>query len=189
MQLYVENEKYDGYIRDNCLFRKEINIYDKMSAQVKYQNNVTLNYSLTTYSPYEGWKVAFNGMDGRIEAWMDIPYFKNVSVDQAEMHAREMDQSGKEEKNTAPIIVHKLWEKHSSVNVPMSRGGHGGGDQRLHDKIFANPDMPDPYGRSAGIRDGAMSILIGVAARKSIETGEPVRIAELTDLEPRAERL
>ena len=189
MQLYVENEKYDGYIRDNCLFRKEINIYDKMSAQVKYQNNVTLNYSLTTYSPYEGWKVAFNGMDGRIEAWMDIPYFKNVSVDQAEMHAREMDQSGKEEKNTAPIIVHKLWEKHSAVNVPMSRGGHGGGDQRLHDKIFANPDMPDPYGRSAGIRDGAMSILIGVAARKSIETGEPVRIAELTDLEPRAERL
>jgi len=82
MDLYVKNEKYDGYIRDNCLYREEINIYDKMSAQVKYKNNVVLNYSLTTYSPYEGWKVAFNGTKGRIEAWLDIPYFNNQSIDQ-----------------------------------------------------------------------------------------------------------
>ena len=73
MDLYVKNEQYDGYIRDNCLFRKEINIYDKMSAQVKYANNVILNYSLTTYSPFEGWRVAFNGTKGRIEAALDIP--------------------------------------------------------------------------------------------------------------------
>ena len=189
MNLYVENEEHDGYIRDNCLFRDEINIYDKMSAQVKYKNNVTLNYSLTTYSPYEGWRVGFNGTEGRIEAWMHIPYFDKVSVDQAEMHAKEMDQTGKEEMDTEPIIIHKLWEKHSVVNVPMSRGGHGGGDVRLHDKIFRNPDMPDPYRRSAGLRDGAMSSLIGIAARKSIETQKPVRIAELTEFEPRAKRL
>lgn len=189
MRLYVDNEKYDGYIRDNCLFRKEINIYDKMSAQVKYKNNVVLNYSLTTYSPYEGWKVAFNGMDGRLEAFLDIPYIRNVSVDQAEMHAQEMDQSGEQAENYEPIIVHNLWKDFTTVKVPVSRGGHGGGDQRLHDKIFRNPDMPDPYKLSAGLRDGAMSILIGVAARKSIESGKPVRIAELTDLEPRAKRI
>ncbi len=189
MKLYVENEKYDGYIRDNCLFREEINIYDKMSAQVRYQNNVVLNYSLTTYSPYEGWRVAFNGMEGRIEAWMDIPYFKDVTVSQAEMHAQEMDQSGKEEKESEPIIVHRLWKEHETVRVPTSRGGHGGGDQRLQEKIFKNPDMPDPYGRAAGLRDGAMSVLIGIAARKSIESGETVRIAELTNLEPRAKRI
>src|SRR5690606_4274323 len=39
MELYVKNEKYDGYVRDNCLFREEIDIYDKMSAQVRYMNN------------------------------------------------------------------------------------------------------------------------------------------------------
>jgi hypothetical protein len=59
----------------------------------------------------------------------------------------------------------------------------------LHDKIFKNPDNPDPLKHSAGVRDGAMSILIGIAARKSIESGDPIRIAELTDLEPRAKRL
>ncbi len=188
MNLYVNNEKYDGYIRDNCLFRKEINIYDKMSAQVKYKNNVSLNYSLTTYSPYEGWRVAFNGTEGRIEAWLDIPYFEKLSVNQAELHAMEMDQSEKDEEAFEPIIVHKLWKDFETINVPKTRGGHGGGDQRLQDKIFKDPGMIDPYKRSAGLRDGAMAILIGVAARKSIESRKPVRIAELTDLEPRIKR-
>jgi len=189
MKLYVENEKYDGYVRDSCLFRKEINIYDKMSAQVKYKNNVILNYSLTTYSPYEGWRVAFNGTEGRIEAWLDIPYQKDITVDQAEMHAKEMDQSGEDVVETEPIVVHKLWNKFDVVPVPMERGGHGGGDKRLHDKIFKNPDMADPLKRSAGLRDGVMSILIGIAARKSIEAEAPIKIASLTNMEPRAERI
>ena len=189
MNLYVANEKYDGYIRDNCLFRKEINIYDKMSAQVKYQNNVVLNYSLTTYSPFEGWRAAINGTEGRIEAWLDIPYQKEVSVSQAEMHSREMDQGGNDELHREPVVVHKLWNDFDTVYVDMEKGGHGGGDKRLHDKIFRNPDQEDPFERAAGVRDGAMSILIGVAARKSIESGEPIKIGALTDLQPRADRL
>ncbi|MEL0455474.1 Gfo/Idh/MocA family oxidoreductase [Flavobacteriaceae bacterium SZ-1-7] len=188
-KLYADNEKYDGYIRDNCLFRKEINIYDKMSAQVKYKNNVVLNYSLTTYSPFEGWRVAFNGTEGRIEAWLDIPYQKNETVNQAEMHAKEMNQKLEEEAKFEPIIVHKLWKDYDVENVAFERGGHGGGDKRLHDKIFKTPNEADEYDRAAGVRDGAMSVLIGIAARKSIESGEPIKIAELTDLEPRAKRI
>lgn len=184
MRLYVDHEKYDGYIRDNCLFRDEIDIYDKMSAQVKYKNNVVLNYSLTTYSPFEGWRVAFNGTEGRLEAWLDIPYQRGETVDQSEMHALEMDQSGEDDKNQEPVIVHRLWKDFETVKVPMERGGHGGGDMRLQDKMFKNPDIPDPYGRAAGLRDGVMSVLIGIAARKSIETGLPVAIKDLTDLEP-----
>ena len=40
----------------------------------------------------------------------------------------------------------------------------------------------------AGTRDGAMSILIGIAARKSIQERRPVKISELTDLVPKANR-
>lgn len=65
---------------------------------------------------------------------------------------------------------------------------HGGGDRRLHDRLFRLTDAPDPYGHSAGVRDGVMSMLIGVAARKSIAQGGPVRIASLTDLVPMAKR-
>jgi predicted dehydrogenase len=189
MDLYVKNEQYDHYIRDNCLFRREINIYDKMSAQVKYKNNVVLNYSLTTYSPYEGWRVSFNGTEGRVEALMDIPYFDNADVNQAELHAQEMDQTSKETTDYNPIFVHKLWKDYEKVIVPIERAGHGGGDARLQEKIFKNPDMEDPYKRAAGLRDGVMSVLIGIAARNSIESGEKVRIAELTNMEPRVKRL
>ena len=187
--LYVKNEKYDGYIRDNCLFRPEINIYDKMNVSVKYANNVYLNYMLTTYSPWEGWRVAFNGTDGRIEAFIDVPYMEKVQVSQEELHAAEMDQSGGYESSLKPIIVHKLWGKQEMVNVDFNRGGHGGGDERLQDQIFRKNQEQDMHKHMAGTRDGAMSILIGTAARNSIETGLPVKIGSLTTLQPRAKRL
>lgn len=188
MKLYVENEKYDGYIRDNCLYRPEINIYDKMSAQVKYANNVVMNYSLTTYSPFEGYRVSFNGTKGRIEAWRHIPYLQNAYIDQKDMHTKEMNQDD-DALSHEPLIVHKLWKNHETEVVSSEKGGHGGGDRRLQDKIFVDPNKKDEFDRSAGVRDGAMSILIGIAARKSIESGKPVRIEELTTLVPRAKRL
>lgn len=189
MDLYVANENHDGYIRDNCLFRDEIDIYDKMSAQIKYANDVTVNYSLTTYSPFEGWRIAFNGTKGRIEASLDIPYNINTNVDQAEMHAKEMEQNAVEEAMSENIIVHKLWNDFDTITVSTEKGGHGGGDKRLHDKIFKTPETEDPYARSAGIRDGIMSILIGIGARNSIETGNPIKIGELTDLVPQSKRI
>ena len=188
MKLYAENEEYDGYVRDNCVWRKEIDIYDKMSAQIKYKNNTVVNYSLTTYSPFEGWRIAFNGTEGRIEAWLDIPYNKDIEMSQEELHAAEMAQ-GDEELSYEPIITHKLWNDYETIRVGMERSGHGGGDKRLHDQIFEHPSKKDPYDRAAGLRDGAMSVLIGVAARKSIESGEPVKIADLTDLEPQVKRI
>jgi len=188
MDLYVNNEHHDGYIRDSCLFRPEINIYDKMSAQIKYRNNTHVSYSLTTYSPYEGWKMAFNGTEGRIDAWLDIPFMKGENISQSDMHELEMSQDDKN-LHTEPMIVHKLWNDYKVEQVSFERGGHGGGDSLLHDQIFRNPEKKDPYDRPAGVRDGAMSILIGIAARKSIESGHPVRIAELTDLEPRIRRI
>lgn len=186
-KLYVDHEKHDGYIRDNCLFREEIDIYDKMSAQIKYANNTVVNYSLTTYSPFEGWRIAFNGTEGRIEAWLDVPYQKGEDmVSQEEMHAREMDQSTEVDMAREPIIVHKLWKDFETEIVSFERKGHGGGDKLLQDKVFVTSNIQDPYRRSAGLRDGAMSVLIGVAARRSIETGKPIKIESLTDLKPKA---
>ncbi len=38
---------------------------------------------------------------------------------------------------------------------------------------------PDPLGRQADQRDGAYSILVGIAACHSIDTGRAVRIGDL----------
>ncbi|WP_346239492.1 Gfo/Idh/MocA family protein [Niabella insulamsoli] len=189
MRLYVDNEKYDGYLRDGCVYRNEIDIYDKMSAQIKYANNTVVNYSLTTYSPFEGWRIAFNGQKGRIEAWTDIPFLKNENLDQEALHAAEMNQNLKEDTQVEPVILFKNWEDYKTINVTSERGGHGGGDKRLHDRIFVNPNGADPLKHSAGLRDGIMSVLIGIAARKSIQSGKPVQISSLTDVKPSANRM
>ncbi len=189
MDLYVSNEKYDGYIRDNCLWREEIDIYDKMSAQIKYANNVVVNYSLTTYSPYEGWRIAFNGTDGRLESWEDIPWRRQEKINQAQLHAAEMNQGGSNDVRYDEIFLMKNFDpNYEIIKVEAARGGHGGGDSRLQDKIFRDPAMADPLKHAAGTRDGAMSCLIGVAARKSIEEQRPVQIEELTDIIPHPTR-
>ncbi|MFP4090703.1 MAG: Gfo/Idh/MocA family protein [Cyclobacteriaceae bacterium] len=170
MKLYVDHEEHDGYIRDNCVFRKEINIYDKMAATIRYANDVQVSYSLTTYSPYEGYRIAFNGTKGRLEAWIQ-------------------ESQPWEAENYDELRLTKNFGKSELIRIPHAGGGHGGGDARLKDKIFKNPDMADPYRQSAGSRDGAMSVLIGVAARRSIESGMPVKIGTLSDLKPLATRL
>jgi predicted dehydrogenase len=189
MELYVNNEKYDGYIRDNCVWREEIDIYDKMSVQIKYANNVVVNYSLTTYSPFEGLTLAFNGTAGRIDSWEDIPWRATEQVNQAEKHTQQM----KQEKNEESVLFNEImvsdnFGKIEQLKIPIALTGHGGGDTRLHDKIFRHPGASDPYKYFAGSRDGAMSTLVGVAARKSIQEGRPVKIKELTDIKPHPTR-
>ena len=188
--LYAKNQQHDGYFRDACVFRQDIDIYDKMSAQILYANGVTVNYSLTTYSPYEGWRIAFNGINGRLESWEDIPYQKAPDVDQANRHAAEMTQTKDEKPESFDeiFVMDNFSKKGETIQVPKYKGGHGGGDSRMHDLIFRNPSNENPLRIMAGTRDGAMSSLIGIAARKSIEQKRVVKISELTDIKPMAKR-
>jgi predicted dehydrogenase len=189
MNLYAANEKYDGYIRDKCLWRTDIDIFDKMAVQIKYANNVQVSYSLTTYSPFEGLTLAFNGLNGRMDTWQDIPWLNKGNISQEEKHAREMSQtSNKPVEEFNEIMISDNFGKTEQVKIPLVLEGHGGGDARLQNYIFGQSNKPDPYKHMAGTRDGAMSILIGIAARKSIAEKRPVKIAELTDITPHATR-
>ena len=64
------------------------------------------------------------------------------------------------------------------IEVPRETEGHGGGDQRLRDLIFKKIDAP-AHMRLPDSRAGAMSCLTGIAARKSIDEGKPIRISDL----------
>jgi hypothetical protein len=120
----------------------------------------------------------------------DIPWRREEKVNQAELHAQEMSQQGEKEfSDYDEVMVMDNFEDYEKIRIPRGGGGHGGGDRRLQDKIFRNPDMPDPYQHAAGSRDGAMSVLIGIAARKSIEENRMIRIADLTDLQPAVKRI
>lgn len=187
--MYVNNEQHDGYIKDGCVWSNEIDIWDKMSAQIKYANGVMVNYSLTTYSPYEGWQIAFNGMKGRMETWEDIPYLQKTATDQANRHAMEMsnaDDAIAGEFNEI-MVMDNFQKNYEIITTPKIKGGHGGGDIRMQKRMFVNTN-DNPHHVMAGTREGAMSILIGIAARKSIALKRPVKISELTDLVPMANR-
>lgn len=167
-KVYVDNEKHDGYLRDGCVFKKDVNIYDKMAASIKYKNGVQVAYSLTTYSPYEGYRIAFNGTKGRIDAW--IQESKPVS-----------------DANYDEIVLFRNFNKREYIQIPHGSSGHGGGDALLQDQIFI-PNTPDPLKQCASARDGALACLVGIAARKSIDSGEPVRIADLTSVKPEVKK-
>ncbi|MBD5782499.1 Gfo/Idh/MocA family oxidoreductase [Pelagicoccus sp. NFK12] len=185
VDLYISNEKYDGYIRDNCLFRHEIDIFDKMAVQIKYANNVQVSYSLTTYSPFEGFRIAFNGMDGRFETWEGLPWMEQQQEDQAALHAKEMSQNREASLDKYyEIITSMNWGKSEVRKLPHVRSGHWGGDPIMKDQIFRGKKPERDYGQAASLRQGAMSVLIGIAARKSIDEKRIVRIDELTDLKP-----
>lgn len=168
--LYADNEHYDGYVRDNCVFRPQIDIHEKHSALVKYANGAVLNYSLNGDSDHSGYWLAFNGTRGRLELRMG-GYPRKEDVDLVFMpNARTTN------------------EKAQIIKACHSEGGHWGGDPLMMDKLFKDPTMPDPLGQEAGTRDGVMSILIGVAARKSIAQHQAVKIAGLTELTPMVKR-
>jgi predicted dehydrogenase len=163
--LYTDNEKHDGYLRDGCVFREDVDIFDKMCASIKYANGVQVSYSLTAYSPYEGYRIAFNGTKGRIDAWIQ---------ESNPTHDGDYDE----------IMVTRNFGKRNYIRIPQAEG-HGGGDKIMHDKIWRKI-KDDPFKQSANVRDGAFAILTGVAARKSCDSGKPVKIASLTDLVPKA---
>jgi predicted dehydrogenase len=162
MNLYVKAESADGYIRDSCVFRKKINIWDAMTAQVQYHNRVMMSYSLNAYMPYEGYFVGFNGTMGRL----DIRVYHNQPWKVSSMADFRITHSFKESR---------------TFSLTSGGAGHWGADQVMQDRIFRKPG-PDSLGQAAGSRDGALSILIGIAARRSIEQERPFKIEELVKI-------
>jgi len=161
MKMYVACEDEDGYIRDSCVWDNEIDTYDTMTVQVRYNNGVLLDYSLSTFMPYEGQRIAFNGEKGRLDV---------------RLYARQPWQP--ENKNEFRLT--KNFGESRTWSVQVGQGGHGGGDNSLQDMLFL-PNQSDPLGKMAGSRAGVMASLVGIAARTSIETGDAVRIDDLID--------
>jgi predicted dehydrogenase len=162
MTLYTEAESVDGYLRDGCVFKNDIDIWDTMSASIRYSNNVLMSYSLNTFMPIEGYHLAFNGTKGRLEV-------------------RDYERQPWEPGMETDISLIRNFGTREKVEIPKADGGHGGGDSRLQDLIFRKVDAPD-YLRLPDSRAGAMSCLTGIAARKSVIDKRAVKIADLVKI-------
>ena len=158
--LYLDCEDADGYRRDACLFREEIDVYDTMGAVVSYGKGATLTYSLNAAMPYEGFQLGINGTEGRLDV-------------------RRFDRQPWSRPQGAEFRLSKIFGATETTDMKIASENHWGGDGPLRRMIFT-PDAPDPLRRRAGSRAGAMSILTGVAAVRSVERdGAQVAISDL----------
>ena len=153
----------DRYYRDGCVFREDVDIFDSMSAMVKYSNGATMSYALDAYLPYEGYAIAFNGELGRIDV-------------------RDYERQPWKVADESEIYLTKSFGVRRRIPITASaEGGHGGGDTRLRDLIFRKADAPD-HMKLPDSRAGAMSCLTGIAARKSVDENRAIRIADLVNI-------
>ena len=166
--LYLNAEHEDGYIRDKSVFSEEISIEDTMGVMVRYKNNAIMTYSLNSYIPKEGFRVVFNGSKGRMELDVLEQSYVNAGGDKAKEGATKYKK----------ITVIPMFSEAYDVPIEEAVGGHGGGDPILLNDIFGVP-KEDKFHRAANQVDGAMSILTGVAANKSIASGLPGQIDDL----------
>lgn len=162
VDLYLNCEDVDGYLRDRCVFSDKIDIEDSVSVNVLYSGGAVMSYSLTAHSPYEGMNLSFNGTDGRME-------IRQKYVVTPDFHLME---------NRTLKIFNRAGEE-ITIDIPnASTAGHGGADDQIRDKLFRKKDTPDPLGQMADTRAGLMSIGIGMAANLSMKEKRQVRLDE-----------
>lgn len=179
--LYLNAEEESGYIRDRNVFGDNVTIEDTMSVNARYRNGVLLSYSLHAYCPWEGYRIAINGTKGRLE--VDL-------VESVGRHFRPGEKPGDYDPEAVwnqfgrkRIRVFPMFGLPYDAEIPEAKGGgHGGADPIMLEQIF-DPNAPaDPYNRAASHIDGAASILLGISANKSIETGQVVKVDDLLKL-------
>jgi predicted dehydrogenase len=159
--MYLDCEDVDGYFRDGCIFSDEIDICDSMSLNVNYSKGTVMSYSLTAHSPYEGYKLAINGTNGRLEAETFTSNTYDTFAGPSESNLRLYNRKG----------------EMTIIKVPRLKGSHGGSDYILQNLLFRGGN--DPMNYVAGSRAGAMSLIIGAAANKSIQENTVMYVKDL----------
>jgi predicted dehydrogenase len=174
--LYLDAEAETGYLRDRNVFDEPITIEDTMNVTARYKNGALLSYNLVAFSPWEGMKVAITGDKGRVE----LEVIENVEhlKDDKERNVTASKGSFKQ----TNLKVFPMFKPPYNVKIPAAAGGHGGADPVMLEQIF-HPNPPyDKFNRGASHIDGAASILLGIAANKSLETKQMIQVDDLLQL-------
>jgi predicted dehydrogenase len=156
---------YTDYTRDSCIFDSEINIEDTYAAVIKYDGGAFLNYSANFSTPYEGYHLAINGTEGRVES--------------VEMGGRTPWPVPEQQY----VDFMPLFGSRERIDVVNKGGGHGGGDPLMLEDIFLGKDPLRGFDVLAASIDGVKSVVTGEAVWKSGKEHRPIELKELTGFE------
>ncbi len=145
----------DSYRPDQCVFAPEIDIEDFLSAGIRFENGVYVNYTLSAHCNFEGEDIFFEGDLGRIEM-------------------RRRKGYGTPEKSSVLLYRFGTAEP-ENIELKLEAGTHGGADSRLYEDLFGDADS----GRLATLEDGIQAVLTGVAVNESIRTGGKIDVQSL----------
>ncbi|WP_405096104.1 Gfo/Idh/MocA family protein [Micromonospora sp. NBC_01412] len=180
-ELYLDAEAEDGYHRDQNVFAPGVTIEDDMAVLARYSSGATMTYHLTAYAPWEGYRVMVNGSRGRVELEVVESDFVSPGAAGALKGAALHGDEAAAEGGSATLTLRPFWSPPRRVEVEgYTRQGHGGADARMTKVLFGG--AADPLHRAASARDGALALLTGLAANRSFETGQAVRVADLLPL-------
>jgi predicted dehydrogenase len=176
--LYLDNESYDGYRRDQDVFGTGVTTEDNLAVIVDYGGGATLSYALNAHAPWEGYRIGINGDQGRAE--LDVVERAAVLVD-PEGHVL-VDPSAVPESASRTggqrLTLQRHWQAAQDVKIQEGEGGHGGGDALLLADVFHGPGQ-DWLERPSTWIDGVRSIAVGMAGNESLRTGLPIAVADL----------
>ena len=176
--LYLDNESYDGYQRDQDVFGPGVTTEDNLAVIVDYARGATLSYALNAHAPWEGYRIAVNGDEGRAE----LEVVERAAVLADAEGGVLIDPSAVPESSTRAggerLTLQRHWEVAQDVKIEEGTGGHGGGDALLLADVFRGPG-DDWLERPSNWVDGIRSIAVGMAGNESLRTGMPVKIADL----------
>ena len=176
--LYYDNESYDGYHRDQDVFAPGVTTEDNLAVIVDYERGATLSYALNAHSPWEGYKIAVNGTEGRAE--LDVVERAAVLLD--EDGTAVVDPSALPESSSRTggqrLTLQRHWEAAQDIPIVEGAGGHGGGDALLLSDVFRGPGE-DYLERPSSWVDGIRSTVVGMAGNESLRTGLPVAVRDL----------
>ncbi|QCD59982.1 Gfo/Idh/MocA family protein [Streptomyces hawaiiensis] len=183
--LYLDAERDDGYLRDRNVFDGPVTIEDDMSLLVRYARGATMTYHLTAYSPWEGYRVMFNGSAGRLELEVEESRWQPPPTRLTPAAGTVHGNRAAEHAGGVRLTLRPLWRPPVDVPLAVTHAAHGGGDPRMLDALFG-PVGPTRSEDTAAVdhptateRDGALALAVGLAANRSFETGRPVRTDEL----------
>lgn len=150
---------YSGYRPDACIFDSEIDIEDTYAAVIRYDGGTMATFSVNFSSPFEQYRVVFNGTRGRLE------------------YGYAFGREGSYARDGRALVHYPLFGQEPRV-IPVRNhpGGHGGGDPAMLADLCSGLDAHD---RRASSRDGAYAVALGEALWRSPQEGRPIRIADL----------
>lgn len=156
---------YEDYSPRQCIYDPQINIEDTYAAVAKYDGGAFLSYSLNGSVPYEGFRLAINGTEGRVEY--------------DELHAHNRLPFPFEFEN--PIWYIPMFGGRERIDVINLGGGHSGGDPLLLDELFIGPDPLASVERTADLKDGIEAVLTGAAVRQSVDEHRIISVREMRE--------